>query len=387
MSAGVGATERWPPAPILDTLFNSRESGLSSGTTQRTTMYPAHYKTCRRHEAVVAMLVVALLLSLPASAQSGPSEVAVTCFQSMARSAPSAVEDCEKAAAENNAHALFLLALREQDGEQRIERLRQAVGLGHPRAAALLAQIRRQQGEHERANELDVIAARGGFGPSRIRIAQLLLSDKENAGNVAQARQILLAAASAGYPQAQYLVARMLRAGEGGATDVNAAQGWMLEAASSGHTAAQFELGISLIQSNPAQAQRWLIKAARAGHVGAMYQLGGLIARNAQNRNDLQMASYWTGEALRAGHAAAPQLLAQISQVRIENTPAPAADQSRIVSQVQRALSELGYDPGPADGVFGGRTRSAIIAFQRSRGLEETGVADQAVLQALEAAR
>ena len=40
---------------------------------------------------------------------------------------------------------------------------------------------------------------------------------------------------------------------------------------------------------------------------------------------------------------------------------------------VQRGLSSLGLDVGPADGVFGHRTRTALRAWQESMGLEVTG--------------
>ena len=43
------------------------------------------------------------------------------------------------------------------------------------------------------------------------------------------------------------------------------------------------------------------------------------------------------------------------------------------VRDVQRRLTDLGYDPGPADGILGPRTRAAIRAFQAGRGLSETG--------------
>jgi uncharacterized protein (TIGR02594 family) len=39
------------------------------------------------------------------------------------------------------------------------------------------------------------------------------------------------------------------------------------------------------------------------------------------------------------------------------------------VTQVQTRLKDLGFDPGPIDGVMGDRTSSAIIAFKRSKGL------------------
>ena len=44
---------------------------------------------------------------------------------------------------------------------------------------------------------------------------------------------------------------------------------------------------------------------------------------------------------------------------------------------VQRGLAAVGYDPGPADGLFGAkpgtRTRTAIRAWQAAKGMEETG--------------
>ena len=41
--------------------------------------------------------------------------------------------------------------------------------------------------------------------------------------------------------------------------------------------------------------------------------------------------------------------------------------------QVQQSLTALGFDAGPADGVFGRRTRSAIWEWQTASGLEATG--------------
>ena len=40
---------------------------------------------------------------------------------------------------------------------------------------------------------------------------------------------------------------------------------------------------------------------------------------------------------------------------------------------MQHALAELGFSPGPMDGLFGGKTRSSLRAWQESRELDETG--------------
>lgn len=53
------------------------------------------------------------------------------------------------------------------------------------------------------------------------------------------------------------------------------------------------------------------------------------------------------------------------------------------VAEVQRRLAELGYDPGPADGIPGARTRAAIEAFQRDRGLPVDSRVTDALLATL----
>ena len=49
----------------------------------------------------------------------------------------------------------------------------------------------------------------------------------------------------------------------------------------------------------------------------------------------------------------------------------PLTREERI--RVQQSLTALGFDAGPADGVFGRRTRSAIWEWQTANGLEATG--------------
>jgi len=50
-----------------------------------------------------------------------------------------------------------------------------------------------------------------------------------------------------------------------------------------------------------------------------------------------------------------------------------AADTRRRITRVQRGLASLGYDPGPADGILGPKTRVAIRAFEAREGLPVTG--------------
>ena len=53
------------------------------------------------------------------------------------------------------------------------------------------------------------------------------------------------------------------------------------------------------------------------------------------------------------------------------------------VRRMQERLTELGYSPGTADGIFGSGTKSAVKAFQRRNKLEADGVAGVRTLAAL----
>jgi hypothetical protein len=49
-------------------------------------------------------------------------------------------------------------------------------------------------------------------------------------------------------------------------------------------------------------------------------------------------------------------------------------DTGAEVTQVQQALTTIGFNPGAADGNFGAQTEQAVIAFQKANGLTTDGV-------------
>lgn len=53
------------------------------------------------------------------------------------------------------------------------------------------------------------------------------------------------------------------------------------------------------------------------------------------------------------------------------------------VEEMQKILEEAGFEPGPADGIMGAQTRTAIKAFQKAKGLKPTGKVDTVTQLAL----
>jgi peptidoglycan L-alanyl-D-glutamate endopeptidase CwlK len=61
----------------------------------------------------------------------------------------------------------------------------------------------------------------------------------------------------------------------------------------------------------------------------------------------------------------------------------PTAGVGWTVADIQAALHKHGFDPGEVDGVLGRDTHSALKAFQRAQGLEETGGPNKPTLDTL----
>lgn len=53
------------------------------------------------------------------------------------------------------------------------------------------------------------------------------------------------------------------------------------------------------------------------------------------------------------------------------------------VRKLQDALTQLGYSPGAIDGIFGSQTQTAVVTFQRDKGLVQDGIVGPATAAAL----
>ncbi len=63
-------------------------------------------------------------------------------------------------------------------------------------------------------------------------------------------------------------------------------------------------------------------------------------------------------------------------ELREEEIIGRVSGHNHRVEEIQNALKDAGFDPGPADGIIGAQTRVAIKGFQKKHGLKPTGKID-----------
>jgi len=74
------------------------------------------------------------------------------------------------------------------------------------------------------------------------------------------------------------------------------------------------------------------------------------------------------------GETPGTQEILALLQTHVAKGSLRAGDRGEAVVQLQRLLSGLGHEPGPADGVFGPLTQSAVIRYQNVTGVKVDGI-------------
>jgi len=106
----------------------------------------------------------------------------------------------------------------------------------------------------------------------------------------------------------------------------------------------------------------------------------------------LTVAEYFTPSGTQiSGVGIKPNLLVEQEYVRLPGAVVYTRDMKRgtvglDVLALQEALEFLGYNPGPADGIFGPQTEAAVIAFLKDYGRQYTGSVGQSEVSAINGA-
>ena len=244
-----------------------------------------------------------------------------------------------------------------------------------------------------------------------------------------------------GNSQSQYHLGILYANGAGVPEDDPQAVYWFRKSAEQGDARAQFNLGVMYefgegVPEDDRQAVNWYQQAAEQGHVRAQFGLGLMYANGVGIPRDNVQAYTWFNLAAARGDERVQQLAtrrktmlreemtstqiieaqllsgvvadridrvtgidrpqpvpssnpAQPNDVQVQapGTPRPIVSPSQdTVRESQRYLAALGYNPGPADGLIGKRTRTAVQRFQRNAGLTPTGQITEELLRLLQTA-
>ena len=164
-------------------------------------------------------------------------------------------------------------------------------------------------------------------------------------------------------------------------------------------------------------AARWFQAAADLGVKDSQFNLGILAAKGVGMKQDLEEAYKWfalvakTGDkdaaakrdeiadALKPEQLARAKAAAELWKAKPVNaaansvdipdawqdapTTTASVDMKKAVQNIQRILNKNGYTAGSADGVMGGKTKEAIMAFQSDNDMKPTGEVDEKLVQAL----
>jgi len=226
-----------------------------------------------------------------------------------------------------------------------------------------------------------------GFAPAEYRIGNFYEKGIGVTRDVKKAKTYYQLAAAQGNASAMHNLAVLFAMAADGVTDNESAAHWFQAAADVGVKDSQFNLGILAakgvgMKQSLEESYKWFALVAKTGD------------KDAEAKRD-EVASALRPEQLERARAAAelwkPKPLdpasnsADIPESWQEGTPQTTAsvDMKKAVKNIQLILNKNGYDAGGADGVMGGKTKTAIMAFQTDNKMQATGEIDEKLVKAL----
>lgn len=226
-----------------------------------------------------------------------------------------------------------------------------------------------------------------GFAPAEYRIGNFYEKGIGVARDIKKAKTYYQLAAEQGNASAMHNLAVLFAMAADGVTDNESATHWFQEAADLGVKDSQFNLGILAakgvgMKQNLEESYKWFALVAKTGDKDAAAKRDEIA--NALRPEQLERARAAT-ELWKAKPLNAAANSADVPESWQDSTPQTTAgiDMKKAVKNIQLILNKNGYDAGGADGVMGGKTKTAIMAFQTDNKMTPTGEIDAPLVKAL----
>ncbi|PBB20747.1 SEL1-like repeat protein [Mesorhizobium sp. WSM4313] len=226
-----------------------------------------------------------------------------------------------------------------------------------------------------------------GFAPAEYRIGNFYEKGIGVARDIKKAKTYYQLAAEQGNASAMHNLAVLFAMAADGVTDNESATHWFQEAADLGVKDSQFNLGILAakgvgMKQNLEESYKWFALVAKTGDKDAAAKRDEIA--NALRPEQLERARAAT-ELWKAKPLNAAANSADVPESWQDSTPQTTAgiDMKKAVKNIQLILNKNGYDAGGADGVMGGKTKTAIMAFQTDNKMKPTGEIDAPLVKAL----
>ncbi|MDX8462231.1 peptidoglycan-binding protein [Mesorhizobium humile] len=226
-----------------------------------------------------------------------------------------------------------------------------------------------------------------GFAPAEYRIGNFYEKGIGVARDIKKAKTYYQLAAEQGNASAMHNLAVLFAMAADGVTDNESATHWFQEAADLGVKDSQFNLGILAakgvgMKQNLEESYKWFAIVAKTGDKDAAAKRDEIA--NALRPEQLERARAAT-ELWKAKPLNAAANSADVPESWQDSAPQTTAgiDMKKAVKNIQLILNKNGYDAGGADGVMGGKTKNAIMAFQTDNKMKPTGEVDAPLVKAL----
>lgn len=231
------------------------------------------------------------------------------------------------------------------------------------------------------------LAADRGLAPAQYRLANLFEKGTGVSRDLGKALTYYKQAADQGNASAMHNLAVLYASGATGQPDYATAVGWFSKAADYGVADSQFNLAILFARGNGVkqdleESYKWFAVAAKDGDKDAAQKRDEVA--NSMRKEQLESArakvDLWKVKPLdpKANSVNLPDEWASGKPLTTASV-----DMDKAIRNIQALLNKNGFDAGQPDGKMGGKTVTAIKAFQTSVGQEPTGKVNDAFVKEL----